>query len=288
MPAVFVVKTLKDGEPVEGVFGELQASRARTGWSYLDNLDLRLLRRKIEQEEQLNEDERDAKRCLAFLTRVESGDYLLYPHQPERGKFSVVQVRGEYDYSNKEDGLDEDFRSFRPCLLKTREPVDMYDDIVPSQLRQRLGIPGRFSQVSDTSSLFTFLEDLPKAGRLQDDSNRVSVQRIHNKLRSILPDAVRREFSRADLSRKFCSDLFKRMGHPFDVQFDVQEGRAEAGSDVGYSRRSPLARRRVTGRCAGIRLQRNRRGTESPVQADCFGAGRKTPQLRCPTYNGTL
>ena len=228
MPAAFVVKTVDERGPVEGVFHELQAGRARMGWSYQDNLDLRLLRTKIEQGEQLDEHERSTKRCLAFLTQVKSENYLLYPHQPERGKFSVVQVTGEYDYSTKEDGLDEDFRSFRPCLLKTPEPVDMYDDIVPSQLRHRLGRPGRFSQVSDTSSLFIFLENLPKQGRRQDDSNQASLRRIHNELRGKLPEALHREFSRADLSRRFCSDLFERMGYTPDVQ----EGPAEAGSDV--------------------------------------------------------
>ncbi len=101
MPAVFVVRTVHDGQPIPGVFDELQAGRARIGWSYEDYLDLRLLLRKIKQGETLNEDEQAAKRCLGFLTRVEVGDYLLYPNQPERGRFSVVQVTGEYDYSTE-------------------------------------------------------------------------------------------------------------------------------------------------------------------------------------------
>ena len=129
MPAAYVVKTVVEGQPFPGVFGELKAGRARIGWSYQDDLDLRSLLGRIEQEEQLNEDERDARRCLGFFTRVELEDYLIYPHQPNRGKFSVVQVTGDYDYSTEQDGLDEDFRSFRPCVLKTPEPVDMYDQI---------------------------------------------------------------------------------------------------------------------------------------------------------------
>ena len=236
MQEAYVVKTADDGQPVPGVFDELKAGRARIGWSYQDNLDLRLLFIRIEQGKQLDEDERDARRCLGFLTRVNSEDYLLYPHQPDRGLFSVVQVKGDYYYSTDKDGLSEDFRSFRPCLLKTPEPVDMYDEIVPSQLRQRLGRPGRFSQVSDTSSLFIFLEALPEAGHQQDGSNRASVHRIHNELRGKLPEALHREFSRADLSRQFCSDLFDRMGY----SPEVQEGPAEAGSDVVVTVGNPL------------------------------------------------
>ena len=228
MLTVFVVKAVKEGQPIPGVFDELKAGRARMGWSYQDNLDLRLLLGRIAQGEQLDEDERGAKRCLGFLTRVKLEDYLLYPHQPERGLFSVVQVKGDYKYSTDKHGLDRDFRSLRACSLKTPEPVDMYDEIVPSQLRQRLGSPGRFSQAYDPSSFFRFLEDLPNRGQLQDGSNRASLRRIHNRLRENLPDALRREFGRADLSRRFCPDLFERRGY----SAEVQEGPAEAGSDV--------------------------------------------------------
>ena len=225
---VFVVKAVDEGQPVSGVFDELKAGRARMGWSYQDNLDLRLLLGRIEQGEQLDEDERGAKRCLRFLTTVNLEDYLLYPHQPERGFFSVVQVKGDYKYSTEKDGLGGDFRSLRACSLKTPEPVDMYDEIVPAQLRQRLGRPGRFSQVHDPSSFSSFLEDLPNRGQLQDGSIRASLRRIHNGLRKNLPDELRKEFGRADLSRRFCSDLFERMGY----SAEVQEGPAEAGSDV--------------------------------------------------------
>ena len=236
MTAAYVVKTVVEGQPFPRFFDELKAGRARIGWSYQDNLDLRLLDRRIEQGEQLNQDERDAKRCLGFLTRVESGDYLLYPHQPVRGQFSVVQVTGEYNYSTDKDGLDEDFRSFRPCLLETPEPVDMYDGIVPSQLRHRLGRPGRFSQVYDTAPLFGFLKDLPNRGQPPDDSNQMSLRRIHNELRGKLPEALHREFSRADLPRRFCRELFDRMGYTPHIQ----EGPAEAGSDVIVEVNNPL------------------------------------------------
>ena len=94
----------------------------------------------------------------------------------------------------------------------------------------------RISQVYDTSSFFGFLEDLPNRGQLQDGSNRASLRRIHNGLRENLPDALRREFGRADLSRRFCPDLFERMGY----SAEVQEGPAEAGSDVVVTVGNPL------------------------------------------------
>ena len=47
---------------------------------------------------------------------------------------------------------------------------------------------------------------------------------------------LKREFAQHDLSRKFCSELFKRMGYACVVQ----EGRYEAGSDLVVTVNSPL------------------------------------------------
>ena len=236
-PAVYVVKTIDDqGQTIPGIFDELQSSYARIGWSWQDNLDLRLINEKIQQGNGLDRDEQEAKRCRGFLTKPVIGDYLIYPHQPARRQFCVVQVTGEYEYSAKENGIRGDFRSFRPCSLITPSPVDWYDEIVPSQLRQRLGTQGRFSEVSNTRPFFAFLQDLSKAGRQQDGSNQAILNRIHKKLRENLPNLLFTEFNKADLSRRFCSELFERMGY----SFNVQEGPAEAGSDVVVTVGSPL------------------------------------------------
>ena len=235
VPAVYVVKTTEfsGGPPVQGVFDELRAGRARIGWSYEDRLDLRLI---LQKEEQLDEEEQDARLCLGFLTRPVIGDYLIYPHQPARRQFCVVEVTGEYDYSTTENGIKGDFRSFRPCSLKTIEPVDWDDEIVPSQLRRRIGKPRRFSKISDTRSFFECWESLSQAGHMQDGSNQAILNRIHKRLRERLPGLLCREFSGADLSRRFCPDLFERMGYTSDVQ----EGPAEAGSDIVVTVGSPL------------------------------------------------
>ena len=158
----YVVKTTHkySGEPIPRVFEELQNGRARIGWSYRDDLDLRLIEEKSQKGSPLDEDEQEAKRCLGFLQRPVLDDYFLYPHQPKRGQFCIVQVKGGYDYSSEDDSLDGDFRSFRVCSPITPQSIDMYDEIVPSQLRQRLGKPGRFSEVYDTVPLDIVLGSL--------------------------------------------------------------------------------------------------------------------------------
>ena len=238
MTKVYVLKTTdkKTKQPIAGVFEELKAARARMGWSWDDKLDLRVIQKKRERGEALDEDQKEAIDCLGFLNYVNPGDYIIYPHQPERGQFSVVKLTGEYNYSNEADGLEGDFRSFRSCSLETPSSVDMYDEIVPSTLRYRLGIQGRFSRVYDSDPFFDFLKALPEAGQQQDGSNSAIIKRIYRDLRKPLPGLLKREFAQHDLSRKLCGELFERMGYACVVQ----EGRYEAGSDLVVTVNSPL------------------------------------------------
>ena len=234
MERAFVVKTAHSGgEPVAGVYDELKAGRARIGWSSQDNQNLR----KICDKKPENDDEREARKCLGFLTKVEIGDRFVYPHQPRRRMMSVVEITGDYGYDDGIEIIGGDFRSFRPCKMETPEPVHMYDEIVPSKLRHRLGCPGRFSEIGDTAPLTDFLKHVSQAGQLRDDTNRAAVGRIHEKLRKMLPKEIHREFARADLSRRLCKELFERMGY---TATNVQEGPAEAGADLCVTVGSPL------------------------------------------------
>ena len=242
MTRVWVLRTEDriTGQPAVGVFEELEAGRARMGWSWDDKLDLRVIQEKREQGEALDEEQEEALRCLRFFSDVNLEDYIIYPHQPKRGQFSVVKITGEYDYSDATEDLKNDFRSFRPCSLVTPSPVDMYDGIVPSALRTRLGGQGRFSEVSDSRKLFfSFLEELPEAGQRQDGSTSARIKRIHKKLIKPLPEMLRDEFNRQELSRKLCGELFERMGYSPE-NICLQEGPSEAGSDLVVTVSSPL------------------------------------------------
>ncbi len=226
--ATFVVKTVYQGVPIDGVFDELKAGKARIGWSNDDKLDLRKIKHKLEAGSPLDADEAAAKRCLGFLTRVEKGDTLLYPHQPARGQFAGVEVTGDYEYSDKDNAISGDFRSVRSCTFKTiKTSTSMYDDSVPSQLRYQMQKPGRFYRIYDERPLHEFLD--PEAGT-------IPLERIYKQMRKCLPDAIRRQYNGKDLSRKFLPVLFERIGY----SSDVQEGPSEAGADLVVSLDSPL------------------------------------------------
>ena len=185
----------------------------------------------LDEGRELDQHQAQARLCLGFLHKPNCGDYLLYPHQPDRGNFTIVTVAGDYDYAT--DG--DDFRSFRSCALVTPDPISVYDPIVPSKLRADLGRQCRFYEIHDTTALALFLRDMPLAGGTEP-SNSPALSRVHGDLRRHVPSSLAREFSRHDLSRKFCAELFDRMGHAAEVQ----EGPYEAGSDVVVTLGNPL------------------------------------------------
>lgn len=227
----FIVRAAEQGWPIPGVYQTLQEGRATIGWSKRDNQDLRVIAAVLQKGGTLDEHQQSARRCLGFLERPRKGDLLLYPHQPEPRQFFVVEVDGDYDYAP----AGQDFRSYRPCKTVTPEPVSMDDAVVPSRLRQDLGRPGRFYEVHDTGALNTFRANKDQAGQV-DSSSKPGLARIHAMLRRQVPEALVTEFARHDLSRKFCSDLFARMGH----EVEVQEGPFEKGSDLVVSIGNPL------------------------------------------------
>lgn len=226
--SVFVVRAVDSWLPRPCVYEELKNGRARIGWSSEDCQDLRLLKKVINDRDPLNNHQQESKRCLRFLTAVKPGDFFIYPHQPNRGQFSVVEIKGDYYYSPSNQDLEGNFRSYRPCSLTTKNPIDIHDEIVPSQLRFRLGRPGRFSKISDTEIFWRFLRKIDDAGTIENQSSHERVKRIYEELKVPLSNELYREFSQTDLSRRFCHELFNKMGY----SAEIQEGPAEAGSDV--------------------------------------------------------
>ncbi len=124
-------------EPIAGVYAELIAGRARMGWSYRDDLDLREIVAAASAGRTLTAEQEDAKRCQPFFTDIRVRDVLWYPSIPEKKKVTVVRVTGEYGYDRGikgvyDSGEDYDFRSFRPCeavapSLDVKEGTAVYD-----------------------------------------------------------------------------------------------------------------------------------------------------------------
>jgi hypothetical protein len=236
---VFVVKAIDPDVPgysIPGVFEELNNGKARIGWSYQDDQDLRIINKILRNNEDLNAAQKSAKRCLNFLTNVQPGDYFIYPNQPSPSKFVIIKVTSEYSYSAANDAIDGDFRSYRKCELVYGKPVDISDPIVPSQLRARLGKPGRFSILNDVDLFKAFLNDIDRAGTIKEDSTSLRLSRITKQLHKTIPNLIRVQYSQHDFSRLFCKELFEAM----DLNYRIQEGPSEKGSDIVVTISNPL------------------------------------------------
>lgn len=233
MPNVYIIRTEHEGEPIAGIVEEISKGRACIGWSWLDKLDLRKMTKKLDAGKRLDKEQQWAKRCLGFLWWIEEGDILIYPNQPERRKFTVCRVTGEYDYS-PEGILDDDFRSFRPCeLIFAGVPYE--HDTVSSAFRNRLGRPGRISTYYDTDTFFHFLDEYKESdSNKKKERNEINI--IHRELSRNVPALIVREYSRHDFSRKFCIALFESMGY----SCKALEGRSDAGTDVLVEISDPL------------------------------------------------
>jgi len=144
------VQTKEVGEPPHKALFEslIGANRskpiARLGWSYRDELDLRKLS-EARQQGRWKAKWDKAWGSHAFNDEVKQRDLLFYRDLPAHGRFTVVEVAGDYDYL-KTDG---DFRSYRPCKL-VAENIPLSDRVVGNALRTYLQLPRRLYKIPTT------------------------------------------------------------------------------------------------------------------------------------------
>ena len=86
---------------------ELKAGRLRQGWSNGHALDLRTISAAIKRGEQLSEAQKQCWRGNRRLLPTEPDgvkpeDYIIIPHLPEEGFWSIVKVTGDYHYEKDE------------------------------------------------------------------------------------------------------------------------------------------------------------------------------------------
>lgn len=134
-------------KPIEGMLASLRAGRARMGWSYRADLDLRKIVDVEPTGGMLNSEQQDAEPCRRFLTDIRGQDVLWYLCVPEKRKVTVVRVTGEYDYDRGikgafDSGPGYDFRSFRPCEAVASD-LDIDSETIGPDVRRWLEVRGR-------------------------------------------------------------------------------------------------------------------------------------------------
>ena len=148
--ASFAIQTTDDpSKPNREAFGALVGENGRRpiatiGWSYADELDLRKLEVLNSKKALKGKAARKAWGGHQFYDQVQMGDLLFYRDLPAQGRFTLVEVTGNYGYLKKSPT--GDFRSFRPCKV-LKEDVLIADPSVGAALRKYLKLPRRIFEI---------------------------------------------------------------------------------------------------------------------------------------------
>ncbi|SDM27738.1 restriction endonuclease [Halarsenatibacter silvermanii] len=123
-----------DKSKIDYLQREIQEGKLRQGWGYRKDLDLRKIQERIQQGEKLDRKvQRAWDRCKWMLQDIKSGDLILVKNIPDSDSFTIVEVKGEYDFSLDESQGDqghilpvEKINSFNKKNEKVSAPLRNY------------------------------------------------------------------------------------------------------------------------------------------------------------------
>lgn len=125
--AIKTIGTVNDSLVQPMIFEDLRNGKARFGWGYTEESNLREIRDILLASKWnlsvLNETQAHFWSKASFLLNIQEGDYLIYVNLPEYGHCSIAQAIGDYSFDDgiNYDGFstyqaqdNKDFRHFIP------------------------------------------------------------------------------------------------------------------------------------------------------------------------------
>jgi len=198
------------------IYEEIKQGRARFGWGYYDEADVRKIKEKTDEQEwkSLNERELSTWSHAGFLLDVKPGDYFIYINMPEYGKCTIVKITGEYDFNGVWDkDKKNDFRHFLHCQFLYK--FDRNSDIVHPYLRRRLGLQGAHYRIYAKKEFEELLEALKGNNAGKKDKERLK-EEINPRLIAI-SQKVSRTFPGKNLENLLL-DVFKKVPNIKDAR----------------------------------------------------------------------
>ena len=131
---------------------ELSEGRLRQGWGGYPEQDLRCINKAWEEGSQLTEHQKNASRHWR-MGDGPAGDYMndedvvLVPNMPHDGLFTLVRIRGPYEFEINEEL--SDFGHLRAVEVLTPTGVANEHQLVDAGLRRSLRCRGRLWRISD-------------------------------------------------------------------------------------------------------------------------------------------
>lgn len=200
------------------IYEELRNGKARFGWSYFNEADLRVIKRKINDKgwDSLSKEEKDAWTHAHFMLEyVRKGDYFVYINMPEYGKCTIVKITGEYDFSEIQYS-DKKWNDFRHCMsCEFIATFDRSSNIVHPYLRRRLSLQRAWWRVYAKKE-FEELLQLLKTGKQGKEADERFEEEM-NKYLDKISEELYRVFPGKNLE-DLLIDVFKNLPNVKDVQ----------------------------------------------------------------------
>lgn len=222
-------------------WSELQEGWLRQGWGYDPGLDLRRLKKKRQQGEDLTKKEESAwDHCYEMLESVEPEDVVAVKNVPDGEHFTLVRVEGEYDFDL--EGLDDFGHRLPVSIIQT---FHKQSPVVPAPLtnaldRERYPVRRTRKHRDRVQTLATANHPNSIAGQPEAESEMLE------RWRGQLIPALRNQLKES-LNARLAERLVLGMLQSDGLDVDYIAGPAEAGADVlsevdiGYGLSSGLA-----------------------------------------------
>ncbi|HEY3411686.1 MAG TPA: restriction endonuclease [Armatimonadota bacterium] len=244
MNRYWVIRT--DKASTDWIWSELQEGRLRQGWGYRDDQDLHQISALAAAGTPLNDDQRYTWRGNRRLLETEPdgvtpGDFVLLPHLPSQGSWSIARVSGPYRWESPSfpnAGADPDFGHILPVELVSKRPINPFEDAASARLRQTMHV---LSRMWNIDSLAADVEELVEAaGTVLAEPPLTSLDRLPKVLSAIEAaawEALQKQFHGAEFERPCVLLLESLYG---DENVEHTGGSGERGADAICNYTDPL------------------------------------------------
>ena len=183
---------------------ELKAGRLRQGWSNSHDLDLRTISAALKRGEQLSEAQKQCWRGNRRLLpterdSVQPGDYIIVPHLPEEGFWSIVKVTGGYRYEK-----DKAFGHILEVeLLNRDQPINPRCVAVAAALRRTATARSRMWNIDRLAGQVLRLVEAVERGENVScpEPETEKLASIHKRAAKAIEDELREKFHGSEFEK---------------------------------------------------------------------------------------
>jgi hypothetical protein len=241
----WVIRT--DKAKTKYIWSELEAGRLRQGWGYRADQDLNLLRSLRERSEPMSSDQQASWRGNRRLSDSEPdgvrvGDFVLVPHVPQHGMWSLAQVNGPYRFVDPTEENSDGFADYGHVLpvelLNSKErPISPYEEGVAASLRQTMGVRSRMWNVDALGPEIEALVQLLKSGEPPAVAASNRLPKVLDAAQAAAWDEIHRQYHGAEFERP-CVLLLEALYGEGNVEHTGGSG--ERGADAICTFNDPL------------------------------------------------